>query len=61
MIMYSLSNVRIKMRVIMKDACDECKKFDVCIGYQGKVLCPDCLKKIKEEKEENKTKKEERK
>ena len=49
------------MRVIMKDACDECKKFDVCIGYQGKVLCPDCLKKIKEEKEENKTKKEERK
>lgn len=25
-----------------KDACDECGKFAVCKGVNGKVLCPEC-------------------
>ena len=32
-----------------KDQCDECKKFDICTGYKGKVLCKSCLTKIKQQ------------
>lgn len=28
-----------------KDACDACGKFDYCTGHDGKVLCPECIKK----------------
>lgn len=38
------------MKKEFKDACDECGKMAVCKGYKGKVLCPDCRAKIKEEK-----------
>lgn len=33
-----------------KDACDECKKMAVCKGYNGKVLCPECIAKQEEQK-----------
>mgnify|MGYP000079176661 CR=1 FL=1 len=32
-----------------KDKCDECKKFDFCQGYNGKVLCEKCIAKIKQQ------------
>lgn len=28
-----------------KDKCDNCQKFDYCKGYNGKILCDDCIKK----------------
>lgn len=31
-----------------KDACDACGKFDYCSGHEGKVLCPECIKKQEE-------------
>ena len=34
-----------------KDACDECGKFDYCKGYNGKVLCPECIAKQEEPKD----------
>lgn len=34
-----------------KDACDECGKFDFCRGVEGRVLCPACEEKLKQEKE----------
>ena len=36
-----------------KDACDNCKQFNYCKGYKGKVLCPDCIKKEEENKNGN--------
>ena len=27
-----------------KDECDNCKKFDFCRGYNGRVLCEECIK-----------------
>jgi len=34
-----------------KDKCDNCGKMDICKGYNGKVLCPACIKE--EEKQTN--------
>lgn len=31
-----------------KDACDGCGKMDYCKGYNGRVLCPECIKKEEE-------------
>lgn len=28
-----------------KDACDVCNTFNYCKGFNGKVLCPSCIKK----------------
>lgn len=28
-----------------KDACDLCNKMDYCKGYEGKVLCQECIAK----------------
>lgn len=44
-----------------KDLCDNCKnwKYD-CHGFDGKILCPDCAKKLgylKDEKEKPRVKK----
>jgi len=36
-----------------KDACDECGHFDFCKGYDGKVLCPECINKKEENKNGN--------
>lgn len=36
-----------------KDACDGCGKMDYCKGYNGKVLCPECIKKEEESKNGN--------
>ncbi len=33
-----------------KDQCDECKTWAICHGYDGKVLCEECIKKHEEEK-----------
>lgn len=33
-----------------KDQCDECKTWAICHGYEGKVLCEECIKKHEEEK-----------
>ena len=27
-----------------KDECDNCKKFDYCVGYKDRVLCEKCIK-----------------
>lgn len=29
-----------------KDQCDCCNKFKYCKGYNNKVLCEECIKKI---------------
>ena len=34
-----------------KDACDECGKFEYCKGYNGKVLCHECIAKQAELKD----------
>jgi len=33
-----------------KDQCEECKTWDICHGYEGKVLCEKCIEKHEEEK-----------
>lgn len=37
------------MKPKFKDACDECGKMAVCKGFQGKVLCPECISKKEEQ------------
>ncbi len=39
------------MKNSFKDACDNCGKMDYCRGYNGKVLCPECIRKQEEESE----------
>lgn len=31
-----------------KDRCDKCNEFHHCKGYNGKVLCQKCIKKMNE-------------
>ena len=38
-----------------KDACDQCGKFDYCKGHDGKVLCPVCVDKEKDNGTQNPT------
>lgn len=34
-----------------KDKCEDCGEWKVdCRGYDGKVMCPECIEKRKEEK-----------
>lgn len=40
-----------------KDACEGCGKMDYCKGHNGKVLCPECIKKEEEITNGNKDKK----
>lgn len=30
-----------------RDKCDGCKTFKVCKGFNGMILCDDCMKKMK--------------
>ncbi len=34
-------------KMIFKDRCDGCRQPRVCRGNQGKVLCEECIKKMK--------------
>lgn len=31
-----------------KDKCERCNSFQICKGYNGKVLCSECIEKEKE-------------
>ena len=44
------------MKNSFKDACDICGQMDYCRGYKGKVLCPKCIEKLKEESNGNQNK-----
>lgn len=43
-----------KKESIFRDKCDCCKSFKVCKGYNGMILCDDCIIKMNENKTENK-------
>ena len=34
-------------RKTFKDKCDGCNQMKVCRGYEGKVLCDDCINQNK--------------